>query len=209
LFAAGVAHGFGRHSSYVTPEKSVKILQCLYGVTVVGLWASVFARISVACLLLQFATSRRWKLAVWAAIAFQVASLFAAELIELVQCRPIRAFWEPVPGAQCLSPSAMWTTGYVFTGIGMGSDLVLSVMPMFIIWKLARTIAERCLISFLMGMCLFATGVGVLKIIYSERFDTTSPDVFREMMPVFFWCRMEEVILIVACSAPLLKGPVE
>lgn len=48
-----------------------------------------------------------------------------------------------------------------------------------------------------------------MKILYSKTFDHTSPDGFREMMPVFFWCRMEEVILLVACSAPSLKSTVE
>jgi hypothetical protein len=91
----------------------------------------------------------------------------------------------------------------------MVGDLIFAIMPMFIIWKLGRSTLERCLISFLMTMGLFATGAGVLKIIYSKTYDRSSPDVFRAMMPVFLWCRMEEVLLIVASSAPLLKAPVE
>jgi hypothetical protein len=79
---------------------------------------------------------------------------------------------------------------------------------MFLIWRLTRSAVERCLVSFLMALSLFATGAGVLKIIYSKTFDRTSPDVFRAMMPVFLWCRMEEVLLVVASSAPLLKSPI-
>jgi hypothetical protein len=56
---------------------------------------------------------------------------------------------------------------------------------------------------------LFATGAGVLKILYSKMYDIKSPDVFRAMMPVFLWCPMEEVLLVVASSTPLLKSPVE
>jgi hypothetical protein len=90
----------------------------------------------------------------------------------------------------------------------MVGDLIFALMPMFLIWRLSRSVVERCLISLLMTLGLFATGAGVLKIIYSKTFDKTSPDFFREMMPVFLWCRMEEVILIVASSAPLLKAPI-
>ncbi|RYP44821.1 hypothetical protein DL768_008753 [Monosporascus sp. mg162] len=129
--------------------------------------------------------------------------------VQLAQCRPIRAFWEVVPDAQCFHPSVMWTAGYIFIGIGMVGDMMFTVMPMFFIWKLQRSLVERCLISFLMAMCLFATAAGIPKIIYSEKFDRTSPDVFREMMPVFLWCRLEEVILVVASSAPLLKASIE
>ena len=90
----------------------------------------------------------------------------------------------------------------------MVGDLIFALMPMFLIWRLSRSVVERCLISLLMALGLFATAAGVLKIIHARTYDMTSPDGFREMMPIFLWCRMEEVILIVACSAPLLKAPV-
>jgi hypothetical protein len=90
----------------------------------------------------------------------------------------------------------------------MLGDLTFAIMPMFLIWRLSRSVVERCLISFLMAMGLFATGAGVMKIIYAYTYDRTSEDALRGMMPEFLWCRVEEVVLIVASSAPLLKSPV-
>jgi hypothetical protein len=49
-------------------------------------------------------------------------------------------------------------------GIAMVSDAVFAIMPMFIVWRLARPLLEKVLISFLMTMGIFAVGVGVLKI---------------------------------------------
>ena len=90
----------------------------------------------------------------------------------------------------------------------MLGDLTSAIMPMFLIWRLSRSVVERCLISFLMAMGLFATGAGVRKIICAYTYDRNSHDALREMMPEFLWCRVEEVVLVVACSAPLLKAPV-
>jgi len=90
----------------------------------------------------------------------------------------------------------------------MLGDLTSAIMPMFLIWRLSRSVVERCLISFLMAMGLFATGAGVMKIIYSYTYDRNSHDALREMMPEFLWCRIEETVLVVACSAPLLKAPI-
>jgi hypothetical protein len=90
----------------------------------------------------------------------------------------------------------------------MLGDFTFAIMPMFLIWRLSRSVIERCLISFLMAMGLFATGAGVMKIMYAYTYDRTSHDALREMMPEFLWCRIEELVLIVACSAPLLKAPV-
>jgi hypothetical protein len=93
-------------------------------------------------------------------------------------------------------------------GIGILGDLTFAILPIFLIWSLSRSVIERCLISFLMAMGLFALGAGVMMILYTYTYDRTSPDALREMMPVFLWCRTEEVVLIVSCSAPLLKAPV-
>ncbi|KAE9367225.1 hypothetical protein N431DRAFT_548797 [Stipitochalara longipes BDJ] len=207
LFATAVSFGFGKHSIYVSQVSDRKIFQCLFGVILAGLWASIFSRVSVALLLLDFAPSRTWNVILWFLVVFQIITLLGTELIELFQCRPVRAFWEQVPGEKCNAPSVMWTLGYVYTGIGMLGDLTFAIMPMFLIWRLSRSVIERCLISFLMAMGLFATGAGVMKIIYAYTYNRNSQDALREMMPEFLWCRIEEAVLIVACSAPLLKAP--
>lgn len=90
----------------------------------------------------------------------------------------------------------------------MVGDILCAIMPMFLIWKLTRSVAERRLISFLMALILFATATGVLKIIYTKTIDRTLPDAVREMMRVFFWVRVEESILVVASSTQLIKSPV-
>jgi hypothetical protein len=67
-------------------------------------------------MLLEFTASATWRVILWISIIFQAASLISTEVVELVQCQPIHAFWEKVPGGKCFSPPVMWTLGYVFTG---------------------------------------------------------------------------------------------
>jgi hypothetical protein len=90
----------------------------------------------------------------------------------------------------------------------MLGNLTFAIMPMFLIWRLSRSVIERCLISFLMAMGFLALGAGVVMIIYTYTYERASQDALREMMPVFLWCQIEEVVLVVSCSAPLLKAPV-
>lgn len=91
----------------------------------------------------------------------------------------------------------------------MFSDLVLTILPMFLIWKLSRSAIERSLVSVLMGLSLFATVATVLKVVYMKTFDIESFDTFRASMPLFMWCRMEECVIVIAASAPLLKAYIE
>ncbi|KAJ9419944.1 hypothetical protein FOXG_15610 [Fusarium oxysporum f. sp. lycopersici 4287] len=209
LFAAAVANGFGRHNEYISPASSIAILKCLFGVMITGLWASTFARLSIACLLHSFSMSRSWKMALWFIMGFQIVALAASETFQLLECRPVRAMWEPVVDAKCMPTQKVWVIGYVFVGASMFSDLVLTILPIFLIWKLSRSVVERCLVSVLMGLSVFATITTVLKIVYMKTFDIDSPDIFRATMPLFLWCRMEECLIMTAASAPLLKAPVE
>jgi hypothetical protein len=124
LFAAAVSLGFGKHSIYVSHQSVHRILQCLFGLTLTGLLASTFSRVSVTFLLLDFAPSRTWKIVLWFLIIFQIIALFGTEFIELFQCRPVRASWEDVLGEKCNTPSVMWTLVYVYTGSSSVSPLV-------------------------------------------------------------------------------------
>jgi hypothetical protein len=80
---------------------------------------------------------------------------------------------------------------------------------MFFIWKLSRSTVERCLITVLMALGLVATIAVMMRLIKMQTLDFASPERFRNLIPVYFWLRMEEVILIIASSAPMLKSPIE
>ncbi|PVH91813.1 hypothetical protein DM02DRAFT_702769 [Periconia macrospinosa] len=116
LFVAAVSFGFGRHSAFVTPERGVKILQSLYGIQVIGQPVPSLARISIACSLLRIPASPIWKAVLWVLIGLQAAALIANEIFILCHCRPIRAMWETVLNAQCVSQNAVLTIGYVYIG---------------------------------------------------------------------------------------------
>jgi len=91
----------------------------------------------------------------------------------------------------------------------MFSDLLYAVIPFYTVWGLSRSRVERALISILMGSCLVATGCGIAKIYFMVIYDFKTLDGMWAMIPEFFWCRMEEAIIIIAACAPLLKSPIE
>ncbi|KAH7175300.1 hypothetical protein EDB81DRAFT_1507 [Dactylonectria macrodidyma] len=116
LFTASVTNGFGRHDYFITPSSRITILKLLFGVVFAGLWVSTFARLSIACLLYSFTVSTAWRAVLWFVIGFQVLTLLGSEIFQLLECRPVRAMWEPVPDAQCMDREDAWVIGYVFCG---------------------------------------------------------------------------------------------
>jgi len=108
--------GFGRHTSYLSVNDIKKIHMYSFPIALVGQIASGLARISIPALLIQFGTSRTWKIFLWSAITIQVVMLVASQILLLCTCRPIRAMWEIVPDAKCLPSGVQWTAGYVYSG---------------------------------------------------------------------------------------------
>jgi len=94
-------------------------------------------------------------------------------------------------------------------GIAILSDLLFAIMPMFIIWRLSRSVVERSLVSFLLASGLFASAIDGIKIYLLAIYDVKSPDALRDSVPEYLWCRMEEIVVIIAACAPLLKTPIE
>jgi len=58
-------------------------------------------------------------------------------------------------------------------------------------------------------MGLIAVATEVVKLVYANTFRFSTVDVFRTILPLFFWSRLEESALLLSACAPLLKAPIE
>ena len=87
-------------------------------------------------------------------------------------------------------------------------DLLCTIMPLFLIWDLSRSRLERCLLSVLSTLGLCAAAAAITTLILMSR-PQNSTYAVRDTLPIYTWCVVEQVTLIVASCAPLLKGPVE
>jgi len=91
----------------------------------------------------------------------------------------------------------------------MFSDFTFAVLPIALVWKLSRSAVERLLLSVLLGLGLVAFGTGIIKLLTQYSFRIDSPDIMETMMPMYTWSRIEEIVIIIAACAPLLKAPIE
>ncbi|KAL5326362.1 hypothetical protein ACEPPN_004046 [Leptodophora sp. 'Broadleaf-Isolate-01'] len=197
--------GLGNPMSTISPVTLVLINKYLFPLGLFAFWASSLARMSIGGMLLRFEISKAWKVILWIAIAIQIAMPIAADIFMLLQCRPIRAMWEPVPDAVCWSPGKSQSFGYIYSVVGVTSDLVFSIMPMFFIWTLHRPTIERALVSALMALGLLAAVAGIFKVYYIKFWDPRNTATLRDWMPLFWWYRVEEIGLIGASCAPFVK----
>jgi len=69
----------------------------------------------------------------------------------------------------------------------MASDVLCAVLPSLLIRRLRRPLAEKVLLSVLMGFCLIATVAGVFKVIVLNSYDALSENAVADMMTVYLW----------------------
>jgi hypothetical protein len=117
LFCSVLGLGLGRPNDYVSSENVVKIRRRLLGIAFTSVWAAVPARISIAFMLLRLNISRVWISILWVAILVELSIGICANALQLTQCRPIRALWEPVPNATCMNPVDSGIASYVLVGM--------------------------------------------------------------------------------------------
>ncbi|KAH8684201.1 hypothetical protein BGZ60DRAFT_426605 [Tricladium varicosporioides] len=205
---SAVHFGLGHYNCYITPNAMVKILKCLFPVGLFGFWASSLARISIGSMLLRFEITYTWRVVLWVLIVIQVAMPIGSDIFQLLQCRPIRAMWETVPDAVCWSARKSQSYGYIYSGMGITSDLVFAIMPSFFLWSLNRPLMERMLMTVLMGLGVIAAVAGAMKVYHIHSWNPRE-DTLRDWVPLIWWYRVEEIGLIAAACAPFLKPSIE
>ena len=89
----GCQYGLGRHSYYVGYEDQVTANFFNFLSQPIAVWAVCFAKCSVACVLLRIKQTPGWRIFLYIAIAFQVASAIVSTVVVFVQCVPLSALW--------------------------------------------------------------------------------------------------------------------
>lgn len=211
---AAVPHGVGRHNSYVPYKEQVEANKLLLISQLPWGWAVAFAKISIACLLLRLknATSEGlwpWKVPLYFLIVVQIASAVAANVVQLTQCRPIIAIWDPTtPEAVCRSPSVAHTTIYVTSAFAIMSDIFLATAPVSFLKIVRRSIRERAILIFLMGLASFTAIATIIKLPMVGPYGQYG-DGLSNTIGIMTWSSIEAYMGIIAASVPCLKSPFE
>lgn len=212
-----------------------KALKYLYGGVFLWYPAVTLIRISIACTLMRLQRwSKTWTIILWVTIVLQILVGTYGELFAFLQCRPLRALWEPVPGAKCWVSKSSLVGGWIFSGMkhtaskpapspnlvsfryantslvtSMLNDTLFALMPISLIWKLRRPLPERILISCLMALGLTSAFCAIMKTVKWTQMNNVAGDVMRNVLNISLWARLEESFGLVAACAPTLKRPGE
>lgn len=170
-----VESGYGRHIYYLTPNQIKQTIKMVWVLSPFAFLALFFGRVSFAVSLIILMGSnswRRWLL--WFIIVTQFLCMVVVAGLIMFGCNPVNKFWDRQLPGKCLGGWWLRGPGYVhggknfttlrvsYSGIPLTrkiafnifGDLVLALMPAFVIAKLNLNRGAKAGIIFLMGLGL-------------------------------------------------------
>ncbi|KAK1757163.1 hypothetical protein QBC47DRAFT_175887 [Echria macrotheca] len=184
------------------------------------LWnvAMTCIKTSIALTLLRIPLAHRaWRPSLFAILAVQTTYFVGDTIYIFAKCRPLSAAWDlsaylanELPSGTCTDLVTDVLVSSIGSALNVLTDMLLSLAPMWIIWKLHRPRRERIFVCCLTGMGLFASGASIAKAVMVGRWGThKDADSWALSMSIATWTIVEQFVAVFAACSPSLKGPIE
>ena len=130
-----VRSGYGQHQRTLE-AKQYEYTNFLSWLGQIFLFSSLcLLKISIGLLIMRIKDTRKMRIFQWTLIAGLVASTIEVLVVLLSECQPTRAWWEKGAG-KCWPNKIRIYSIYIQAGYGILTDMIYSLMPVFIVWKL-------------------------------------------------------------------------
>jgi hypothetical protein len=107
----------GRHTAYLSQPVLEKELFYSFLTLPLWVWSVSCTKISVLLMLLRIKQSTQWKRGIFAFIGFVLINAIAITIVQLVQCRPIKANWDvTIPRSACWNGQNILHATYAVSG---------------------------------------------------------------------------------------------
>ncbi|RYP77479.1 hypothetical protein DL769_003389 [Monosporascus sp. CRB-8-3] len=199
--------GGARHFFYLTPDQQEFQTMLVLIVLVIGIACTGLGKIAIGFTVIRIVgnTSRRERWAVWFTIAMTAATSVVGILLFLFRCGNPRAVFVPelAAKARCLDNQAILNFNIFSSLWQVLTDFFFSILPMYIIWRLAISLRRKVYLLVAMGLTLFTGVTAIIKMIVTALLDQR--DLTWNTFPVYGWFGTEAMLIIVFGSLPTLQ----
>ncbi|KAH8594902.1 hypothetical protein B0O99DRAFT_623894 [Bisporella sp. PMI_857] len=199
-------YGLGRHFFFLDDHQRIYAIKYNFIGQAFGVMAPSFGRMSFICLMLQLFGTNAWRRAGLWFLFWQSLVVNALTLILIyVQCEDVQTLWDHAghPGS-CWSPNVQTYTGFAQGALNSATDLILTILPMAIFWKLQMTIRLKIGLGFLLGLSIFAFVACIIKTVQLQSLGQRGDFTFNTV-PFFTWVIVECTLVNIAASVPLIR----
>ncbi|TGO47597.1 hypothetical protein BOTNAR_0516g00040 [Botryotinia narcissicola] len=174
----GVHYGIGVHAAQLTYDQLINAAKYQVFVEIGYILCTAIIKTSVGLLLLRITSVKTfYKYVIWISLAIIWIWTIITFDISCVQCRPLKASWDPLTPGVCLEPRIIANFAYAISAETIFFDWLFALLPIPMLWKIK------------MGLRLKFSVMVILN----------------SITPVFIWSTVEIALGIVAASTATLR----
>ena len=203
LLIKGFHYGFGKHYFTLSPETQLKFNFYDYPFNILYTTGYPLSRISLVLLYRRVFESRRWFLNLSLVLLVMYAGYMIGTIVaDILTDIPIAAYWDhTITPTRAINGIAL----YVFNAsFNIATDLVLLIIPNFIIWRLGMTVWQRIGLSAIFALGVLTLIASILRLVFF--FHIKIYDVSYTLVPFATWTAVE-LFLGILCPCLVTLGP--
>ena len=128
MLADAIHSGLGRHTQYLSKKQIFHIKKMLYISEPTILFCCMFTRISIALLLKRlFGINKTRIIGLYSLVAIIIVSTVPVGFLNLLQCRPMQAAWDPMPN-KCWGTDTVSAINHYQCGAQLTSTRIVLIM---------------------------------------------------------------------------------
>ncbi|KAK4154498.1 hypothetical protein C8A00DRAFT_14363 [Chaetomidium leptoderma] len=170
----------------------------------IGIFVTGFGKMAVGVTMLRIVgnTSQWQRWAILATLFLTLATCLLDFAISTFRCGDPRLTWtvEAWPTATCVSVDAQTHINILANSIQVFADVVFSVLPMVLVWRLRLPLRTRLFLVGALGLTLVTGAAAIVKAYFAATMDKN--DITFNIFPSLVWFSTESMLIIVCGSMP-------
>ncbi|KAK6951069.1 hypothetical protein Daesc_007598 [Daldinia eschscholtzii] len=165
----GASKGLGRHDEDIPAENWNTLRRSEYAFSVLYNPALMATKTSVLIFYLRLSknTQKVLRLASWAVLVIVNLAGAVLTLINIFQCRPVQAAFDPYPGTAYCIP--LLTEFICSAPVNVVTDLAILALPLPVLTSMRLPRRQKIILIFTFALGIFVTIVDVVRIYYLEQ----------------------------------------
>ncbi|KAF7860443.1 hypothetical protein EAF04_008569 [Stromatinia cepivora] len=160
---------------------------------------------SVGLLLFRITSFRPfYKYLIWASLAIIWIWTIVTFIIGCLQCRPLKAAWDPLITGKCIEPRIITNFAYAISAETIFFDWLFALLPIPMLWGLKMTPQLKVSIVTILGLGIIASSATIIRFKYLIAIVNIRNSLYY-VTPVFLCSAIEIALAIIAASISTLR----
>ncbi|KAJ5758397.1 P-type ATPase [Penicillium odoratum] len=203
----GSMNGIGHQMKDFTSTEIYKRAMLLWWLCqIFYVFASAFAKISIAVALLRLSVTKLHRVILWTIIGTAIAIGLMFWLVLLFDCTPVSYFWGRVDTAAtgtCLSVDVLLAIAYLYSSLTILCDFSLGILPVTLVWNLQMNQRVKLAVGGILSLGAVASVAVTIRIPFLHNYK--DPDFLYSTYQIAIWSVLETGLGVVAGSIITLR----